>query len=60
MVQEHTVCGEVHGIAPLASSAAGLQSAWTEGCGAHVRIADFFFFFLTCLFPVLAVQVVPQ
>lgn len=58
MVQVNTVCGEVHSSAGFLR--ASVQSAGTEGRGAHVRTADFFFFFSTCHFPALAVQVVPQ
>lgn len=57
MVQVNTVCGEVHSSAGFLR--ASVQSAGTEGRGAHVRTADFFFF-PTCHFPALAVQVVPQ
>lgn len=43
MVQVNTVCGEVHSSAGFLR--ASVQSAGTEGRGAHVRTADFFFFF---------------
>lgn len=62
MVQVNTVCGEVRGIVPLASSGRvcrvqGLKDV-VRMCAQ--RIFFFFFFFSTCHFPALAVQVVPQ